>query len=269
MPAIEHARAVDRGAEPRHQFGADPDRARHLRRDRRSPPSRASDSAAGTVTELGVVQERVWMSSISVCRMTAACMPIASASELRAAPACAARGLRWCGCRQRPRSAYRRHAGAGRRVRLAAATSTEAPHDEARAQLANDAHAAAARATQCSTLRTARRDRDHGRGQCAAGLSDRAHRPARNRPRPAPACGCRRSRSSPPSFERQPDAAADAAAQHRMQSEGRKRRSRLGMQLAGQYAGPAARSIASQRRLRAPLRARSAGWRRSRTVSAQ
>jgi hypothetical protein len=28
------------------------------------------------------VQEGVWMSSISVCRITAACLPIASASEL-------------------------------------------------------------------------------------------------------------------------------------------------------------------------------------------
>ena len=48
-----------------------------------SPCSSASASAAGTVTDDGVVQERVWMSSISVWRITAAIMPAASAIEMR------------------------------------------------------------------------------------------------------------------------------------------------------------------------------------------
>src|SRR5437870_4666598 len=40
----------------------------------KSPRSRASASAAGTATELGVVQERRWISSISVWRITTAYM---------------------------------------------------------------------------------------------------------------------------------------------------------------------------------------------------
>ena len=68
--------------------------------------------------------------------------------RLRAAAACAKRGLRWCGCRRRPRSACRRHAGAARPVGLAAASSPGAADEGG--PVANDAHARSA-GEQCRT----------------------------------------------------------------------------------------------------------------------